>query len=120
MSDSATAKYGLFMVGGIGGAIIFLLLKNLPGFIGIIAGLLLLLLGIGALSSKKAEDRFPGILCIAVGFLAVLAQMSFFKGFAGRILEICAIALLVLGIFNGIRFALGLRNRSQNDEQIEP
>jgi len=115
MSDliptNTVAKYGVFMVAGIGGAIVLLLLKNVS-WLGIIVGAVLLFLGLGVLSSKTTKDTLPGILCIAAGALAILSRLPFLGGLARFLLWVGAIALLIVGIWNGVKFVLGLKSRS--------
>ena len=108
ISTNTAAKYGLFMVGGIGGAIVLLVLRALPWFFGVVAGALVLFIGIGVLSSKKAENRLPGILCTASGALAILSQLPFLRW----LLWPGAAALFALGIWNGVKFALSIKSRS--------
>ena len=109
---STPAKYGVLMMGCIAGAVILLGLKALPGFFAFIAGGLLLFFGFGILASKNAKDKIPGIICIITGALTVLSIFPYIKRPAGWLLNAGAIALFVLGIWNGIQFVLSLKNRS--------
>ena len=108
ISTKTTARYGLFMAGGFGGAIVLLILRTLPSFFGVIAGVLVLLLGIGILFSKKTRNTISGIICIAAGTLTILSQLSPFKW----LLVPGVAALFVLGIWNGIKFVLSIKSRS--------
>jgi len=116
MSDliptKTVAKYGVLMVVGIGGAIILLVLKALPWFFAIIAGAILLFLGLGIMSSKKTNDTVPGVLCVVAGALVILSRLPFLGGIAQFLLWLGALALLVVGIWNGVKFILGLKSRS--------
>ena len=116
MSDliptNTVAKYGVFMVAGIGGAVLLLVLKALPWIFGLIAGAIVLFLGLGVLSSKKTRDTFPGVLCVAAGALAILSKLAFLGGLADVLLWLGALALLAVGIWNGVKFVLGLKSRS--------
>jgi len=114
MSDliptNTVAKYGVYMVAGIGGAIILLVLKNIS-WLGIIVGAIVLFLGIGVMSSKNSKDTFPGILCVAAGILTILSCLPF-GGFSKVLLWLGVLALLIVGIWNGVKFVLGIKSRS--------
>ena len=115
MSDpiktNTSGRYGVLMIGGIAGAIILLVLSALPGFFAFVFGGLLLFFGFGILSSKNKKDALVGLACIIVGALTILSKFSFLKHPAGWLLKAGAIALLALGIWNGIQFVLSLKNR---------
>jgi hypothetical protein len=106
------AKRGVFMVAGIAGSVVLTVLGALPSIFGIAAGILALVLGAGALASKDPGDRVPGLVCTAAGILAILARLPFLGGIAGWFLGAGAFALLALGIWNGVKFFLGLKSRS--------
>ena len=112
VKESAPAKYGVLMMGCIAGAVILLGLKALPWFFAVIAGGALLFLGFGIFASKNAKDKIPGIVCIIAGALTILSNFPYIKHPAGWLLNAGAIALFVLGIWNGIQFVLSLKNRS--------
>jgi hypothetical protein len=112
VSTGTVAKRGVFMVAGIAGSVVLTVLGALPSVFGIAAGLLVLILGIGAFASKEPGDRIPGLACTASGILAILARLPFLGGIAKWLLGVGAFALLVLGIWNGITFFLGLKSRS--------
>jgi len=109
---NAAARYGILMVGCVIGAVVLLALRALPGFVAFIVGALLLFFGFGILSSKKSKDRLPGLVCIASGALTILSKFSFLKHPAGWLLKAGAVALFVVGIWNGVQFVLALKNRA--------
>ena len=110
--SSATARYGIFMMGGIVGAIVLFILKALPWFFAIIVGGLLLFFGYGILSSKTVKDKMAGLACAVAGALTILSKFPFIKHIAAWLLQAGAIALLIMGIWNGIRFVLALKKHS--------
>jgi hypothetical protein len=89
-------------------------MRALPFPLGIAAGAVVALVGVGALFSKDPEDRKPGMVITAAGFLAVLARVPIapLRSFAGVLLGIGAVGLLAMGIWKGIQFLKGLKSRS--------
>ncbi|MDR3276334.1 MAG: hypothetical protein LBT11_03840 [Treponema sp.] len=106
------SKQGVTAVGGIVGGVGLMILSALPSIFGIVAGGVVGIVGIGALLSKDPADRKPGIIITAAGALSILAKVGVVRPFAGTLLSIGAIGLLALGIWNGIKFLKGLKNRS--------
>jgi hypothetical protein len=108
------AKQGVSAVGGIAGGVVLMVIRALPSFLGIIAGLVVGLVGIGGVLSKDPEDRKPGLLAAAAGGLAVLSRAPIkpIAALSGTLLGISALGLLVVGIWNGIKFLKGLKGRS--------
>jgi hypothetical protein len=108
------AKQGITAVGGIVSGVALMIMRALPSFIGIIAGLVVGVIGIGGILSKDPDDRKPGILAAAAGALSILARigMPSFRALAGTLLGISALGLLAMGIWNGIKFIKGLKGRS--------
>jgi asparagine N-glycosylation enzyme membrane subunit Stt3 len=108
-TPNAGARYGVFMIAGFAGAIVLFILKALPNFFAFIAGGLLLFFGYGILASKK--EKIAGITCLAAGALTLLSVFPVIKHPASWLLQAGAIALLALGVWNGIRFVLNLKKR---------
>jgi hypothetical protein len=108
------SKQGVGAVGGIVGGVLLLVLGALPPVVGIIAGAVVGVVGLGALFSKDPDDRKPGLLITAAGALAILARapIPLIKPVAGLALGIGAFGLLALGIWKGIQFLRGLKSRS--------
>ena len=111
-SSGEGTKYAILMIAGFAGAFVLFILKALPGFFAFIAGLLLLFFGYGIFRSKKSNDKLAGLVCLIAGALTILSKLPFFNAPAGWLLNVCAIALLVLGVWNAIRFVLALKNRA--------
>jgi hypothetical protein len=105
------AKQGVAAVAGLAGGIGLFVLRALHPIIGIVAGAVVGVLGIGAVLSRDPDDRKPGILLTASGVLTVLSKVGIFGSFAASLLGIGAIGLLGLGIWNGIKFLKGLKSR---------
>jgi hypothetical protein len=106
------AKQGVAAVGGIAGGLGLLILGGLPSIIGLIAGGLVAVVGIGALSSKDAADKRAGGIAAAAGGLTILSKIGFLSGLAGTFLGIATIGLLGMGIWNGLKFFKGLKSRA--------
>jgi hypothetical protein len=106
------AKQGLTAVGGIAGGLILLIMGALPPIVGIIAGAVVGVVGIGALLSGDKDDRKPGIVAAVAGGLSILSKIGIVRPLAGTLLGIGAIGLLAMGVWNGIKFLRGLKNRS--------
>ncbi|MDR2102304.1 MAG: hypothetical protein LBP43_07010 [Treponema sp.] len=113
-SANVLTKQGVAAVGGIAGGILLFVMGALPLPLGIAAGALVALVGVGALFSRDPEDRKPGVVITVAGFLAILARVPIvpLRSFAGLLLGIGAIGLLAMGIWKGIQFLKGLKSRS--------
>ena len=95
-----------YLIGGGG----LLLLGVLPPIMGLAAGALVGVVGIGALMSKDPDDRKPALITAAAGVLAVLSKVPVVRPFAATLLGIGAFGLLAMGIWNGIKFLKGLKS----------
>jgi hypothetical protein len=106
------AKQGITAVGGIAGGLALVIIRALPSFIGIVAGVVIGVIGIGGILSKDPEDHKPGLLAAAAGALSILARIGMIRPLAGTLLGISALGLLAMGVWNGIKFIKGLKGRS--------
>jgi hypothetical protein len=113
------AKSGMAAVGGIGGGIVVAILgalSGLPWFIGVAAGALVGIVGLGALGSKDPGDKFPGVIATGAGALTIAANLPIIKSLLGGparfFLGIGAFALIAVGIWNAIKFFKGMKSRS--------
>ncbi|MDR1248492.1 MAG: hypothetical protein LBK63_04225 [Treponema sp.] len=106
------AKQGITAVGGIVGGLLLVIMRALPPFIGIVAGVIIGVIGIGGVLAKDPEDRKPGLLAAAAGALSILARVGIIRPLAGTLLGISALGLLTMGIWNGVKFFKGLKDRS--------
>ncbi|MCL2759223.1 MAG: hypothetical protein FWD22_03340 [Treponema sp.] len=114
-STSSLSKLGITALGYIAGGVFLFLLNVIARFkvFGLIVGVLVCLVGIGSLFSRNPADRKAGIIITAAGALVVLSKTGI-PGIAiisGVLLTIGAIGLIVLGIFNAVKFFIGLKKR---------
>lgn len=106
------AKQGVAAIGSLIGGVGLLIVGALPPVAGIIAGAVVGAVGIGAVLSRDPDDRKPGIMAAAAGGLTILSKIGIVRPLAGTLLSIGAIGLLAMGIWNGIKFLRGLKNRA--------
>ncbi|MDR3160304.1 MAG: hypothetical protein LBU28_01665 [Spirochaetaceae bacterium] len=108
------SKQGVTAVGGIAGGILLLVLRALPPVAGIIAGAVAGAVGLGALFSRDAGDRKPGLIITAAGLLGILAKapVPLIRPVAAFALGIGALGLLALGVWKAFQFLRGLKSRS--------
>ncbi|MDR1836563.1 MAG: hypothetical protein LBQ89_02785 [Treponema sp.] len=115
-SSSSLSKLGITAIGySAGGVFLFLLqaFSRLRG-LGLVLGAVVCVLGIFSLTSKDPADRKAGVVITAAGVLTVLSKsgIPLITSISGTLLGIGAVGLLALGIWNGIKFFLGLKKRS--------
>jgi hypothetical protein len=82
--------------------------------LGIVFGLILGGLGLAAVLSKDPEDKKPGTILTIAGILKLTFHVGVIpvvKAAAGTLLTVSSLGLLAMGIWNGIRFLLGLKTR---------
>jgi hypothetical protein len=107
------AKQGVAAVGGIAGGVLLLVLGVIPfKIVGIAAGAVVGVIGLGAFFSKDPEDKKPGIITAAAGGLTILSRLGIFGKLAGGLLVLGTIGLFAVGIWNGLKFLRGLKSRS--------
>ena len=115
-SASTLSKLGITAIGYSAGGIFLFILQVVSRFrvFGLIAGAVVCLLGIGSLLSKDPADRKAGVIITAAGVLAILSKSGIpgITQVTGTLLAIGAVGLLALGIWNGIKFFVGLKKRS--------
>jgi len=115
-STSKLSKLGITAIGYTAGGVFLFILQVVSRFrvVGLIAGAVVCLLGIGSLLSKDPADRKAGVLITAAGVLAILSKsgVPVIAPITGTLLGIGAFGLLALGIWNGIKFFIGLKKRS--------
>ena len=111
-STKSLSKLGVSAVGCIATGI-FLLVLKLP-LVGIIAGIIVLLFGIGNIASKDRTDKKAGLLISAAGALTILSvtNIPLIAPVSGVLLTVGAVGLLALGVVNAVRFFRGLKKRS--------
>jgi hypothetical protein len=99
------------LAGGVGLLVLAALGARFP-IVGIAAGAVLGVVGIGAVISKDPDDRKPGLVVLAAGILSVLSRVPVVRAFAGTLLGVGALGLLAAGIWNGVRFFTELKKRA--------
>jgi hypothetical protein len=117
VSTGVLAKRGVAAVAQIAGGLLILIMhvfsaRLLP--LGIIFGFIIGGLGLGAILSKDPEDKKPGAILTIAGILKLtfhLGVIPALKAAAGTLLTISSLGLLAMGIWNGIRFLMGLKSR---------
>ena len=115
-STSNLSKLGITAIGySAGGIFLFLLqaFSRLRG-LGLVVGAVVCVIGIGSLMSKDPTDRKAGAIITTAGVLTVLSRsgIPLVTALSATLLSIGAIGLLALGIWNGIKFLIGLKKRS--------
>ncbi|MDR2184721.1 MAG: hypothetical protein LBO80_03500 [Treponema sp.] len=115
---SVLAKQGVTAIGGIAGGVLLFIMGAFP-VAGLIAGAVAGIAGIFVLRSRDPDDRKPGVIISFAGALTVLSSLAKITKFAGSLgalaetlLNISGAALLIMGIWNGIKFFRGLKRRS--------
>ncbi|MDR1419515.1 MAG: hypothetical protein LBI86_04000 [Treponema sp.] len=81
---------------------------------GLVLGGVTALVGIFALLSRDPSDRKPGLVLALAGALMLLARakIPLLTAAAGTLLGIGAVGFIALGIWNGVKFIMGLKRRS--------
>jgi hypothetical protein len=90
---------GVQAVGFLAGGALFLGLGALPAFLGVIAGGVAAVLGLGSLFSKDKTDSRGGLVVAGAGILTLVSRLGVFP----------PIKALGAGIWKGINFLSGLR-----------
>jgi hypothetical protein len=109
------SRQGVSAVGGLAGGAALFILGALPWFISVPLGAVATVVGVSALRSRDKADRLPGMILSGAGILTMVSRLPplrFLQPLAGTLLGIGAAGLLALGVWNGIKFIKGLRNRS--------
>ena len=113
-STSSLSKLGITAIGyTAGGIFLFLLMAfaRLRG-LGLVLGAVVCIVGIVSLLSKDQADKKAGVIISAAGALALLSKIPAAAPVAGTLMSIGAFGLLAMGIWNGLKFVVGLKKRS--------
>lgn len=110
--SNTLAKQGVTAVAGIAGGIGMFILGALPGLLALIAGGLLVFAGGAAMTNKEKTDRKLGPFVLGAGVLAVASAIPFLQGISGFLVGLSGVALLGLGVWNGIKFLRGMKSRT--------
>jgi len=114
-STSSLSKLGVTAVAYTAGGIFLLLLQAIArGGFGFVLGGLVCIAGIVSFTSKDQSDKKAGAIIMAAGVLVLISKIKIpvIAPIAGVLMSIGAIGLLALGIWNGIKFFIGLKKRS--------
>jgi hypothetical protein len=115
-STSELAKQGITAIACTAGGVFLFVLQAVSRFrvLGLVAGAVVCVAGIASLLSKDSADRKAGAVITAAGALTILSKtgIPLIKTAAGTLLSIGAVGLLALGIWNGIKFFIGLKKRA--------
>ena len=113
-SASSLSKLGMTAVGYTAGGIFLFLLQVISRLrgLGIIAGVIVCVIGLVSLGSKDTADKKAGAMITAAGVLTLLSKVPVIAPLASTLISIGAVGLLVMGIWNGIKFLFGLKKRS--------
>jgi hypothetical protein len=107
------ARRGLSAVGFLAAGAGLFVMGSLPGIVGIVAGAAACFFGIGSAFSHDRADRMGGSVLFAGGALTLLAKLRIpiLAGLSSVVLSVGAVACIGLGIWNGIKFLRGLKDR---------
>jgi len=115
-STSSLSKLGVTAVAYTAGGIFLFVLNAIARlrWLGLIAGGIVCLIGLGSFLSKDPADKKAGFIITAAGALTVLSKsgIPLITAVSSTLLSIGAVGLLALGIWNGIKFFIGLKKRS--------
>ncbi|MCL2265229.1 MAG: hypothetical protein FWC22_04215 [Treponema sp.] len=117
-SASSLAKCGVAAVGYTAAGIFISILNAISGagfsLIGIVAGGIVFLIGLGSFFSKDPADKKAGFIITAAGILTVISKtgIPLLAGASRTLLVVSAVGLLALGVWNAIKFFRGLKKRS--------
>jgi hypothetical protein len=115
-STSTLAKQGISAVACTAGGLFLLFMQTVARLpvLGLIIGGIACVAGIVCLLSKDSADKKAGAVLGGAGILVMLSKVGFplIRVAAGSLIGIGAVGLLALGIWNGIKFFKGLKQRS--------
>jgi len=112
----ALVKQGVSAVATLAGGVFVLIMAvgSQHGLFGIVLSAAALIIGVGALASKDAEAKKPGMVIAAAGVLALAVRfipIAPIQAAAGTLLTIGAFGLLAAAVWKGIKFFKGLKTR---------
>jgi hypothetical protein len=114
-SRNSLSKTGVSAVFQLAGGVLLAVLGALPLLLSTIVGGALTLVGLAGVSSRDNEDKKIGIVLTLAGVATVLSRhgvLRILKVAGGLVLNAGAFALIGLGLFNAIRFIVGVKKRS--------
>lgn len=114
-SKNTLSKTGVNAVFQIAGGVVLAVLGALPVLLSTIVGGALTIIGLAGVSSRDTEDKKIGIVLTLAGAATVLSRhgvLKILKAAGGLVLHAGAFALIGLGLFNAIKFIIGIKKRS--------
>jgi hypothetical protein len=114
-SSRSLSKIGVSAVLQLAGGAVLAVLGVLPPLVSAAAGAVLAVVGLTEIASRDRTDKKIGWVLTASGVAAVLSKYGFIrslKAAGGLALTAGAAALIGLGIFNAVRFVIGLKKHS--------
>jgi hypothetical protein len=114
-SSKFLSKIGVSAVLQLAGGVVLAVLSALPAPVSAVAGVILTAVGLTGVASRDREDKKIGLVLTASGAAAILSRFGFLpilKAAGATALAVGAAAFIGLGIFNAIRFVIGLKKRS--------
>ncbi|MCL2880752.1 MAG: hypothetical protein FWF29_10940 [Treponema sp.] len=115
-STSKLTKQVMTAVGCTVGGIIMLIIQKLfmaKGPFNYIIGGIVCAVGIGFLVSKDSDDKKAGYLISAIGLFALLVKLPKVGSVLAILAVIGGVGLIAMGIWNAIKFFIGLKKRTQ-------
>jgi hypothetical protein len=115
-STSILSKLGITAIACTAGGVFLFLLQifsRLRG-LGLVLGVIVCGFGVVSLMSKDPADKKPGAVIAIAGALTILSKTGIpvITAISGTLLTIGAVGLLAMGLWNGIKFFIGLKKRS--------
>jgi hypothetical protein len=113
-SRAALSKMGITAIGNMAAGVFIFVLQFFARIrgLGLVLGAVVCIFGIASLMSKDPDDRKAGIIITAAGGLVFLSRIPIIAPVASTLLSIGAVGLFAMGIWNGIKFLIGLKKRS--------
>ena len=115
-STSTLSKHGITAVGCTAGGIFLLIMQTIARstVLGLILGGIACVVGIISLASRDSTDKKAGAIITGAGVLVMLSKtkIPFIGPLSGVLISISAVGLLALGVWNAIKFFIGLKKRS--------
>jgi hypothetical protein len=109
------SKTGVRAVFQLAGGIALSILGVLPILLSTVAGGGLTILGLAGVSSRDKEDKKIGLVLTLAGAAAILSRhgvIPLLKAGGAMALHAGAFAFIGLGLFNLVKFVIGLKKRS--------
>jgi hypothetical protein len=114
-SRNSLSKTGVSAVLQLAGGVVLTVLGALPMLLSTILGGVLTITGFAGISSRDNEEKKMGLVLTLAGAATILSRHGVFKilkAAGGMVLRTGAFVLIGLGLFNAIKFIIGIKKRS--------